>query len=141
MLARMLPCDVGVLSAVWPQIGGDVVLQTLAFWMKEPTPILKMAELSVALASKPEYGPDDLWAMVLKPLIAAMDQVSVKHEHDNLNRQGLRHSHTWGGGRSGYGCFRFVFGMLSGCSWMFSACILDVLVWDVFEMCVYRMSS
>ncbi len=86
VLQGLVPCDLQILAQVWPDISDDLLFQTLAAVMKEPTPILRMAQLKHSLPKA--YEATELFSIVLKPLVEYMHSRCVKVEHENLNGQG-----------------------------------------------------
>ena len=88
LLPEMLPCDVVVLDRIWESLAGDLVLETLVSWMKEPTPILKLVELKRDLPAG-KYSAEELHARVLLPLVRFMNGRVNQYESENLHGQGV----------------------------------------------------
>ena len=86
LAAALIPCDFAVLMHIWPAVSADTVLQTLAFWAKEPTAVLYLAELGRKLPAA--YDAQLLLDTVLRPLAQYMNGRVTQAEHENLNTQG-----------------------------------------------------
>ena len=84
LLPDMLPCDVAALDQIWESLADDLVLETLASWIKEPTTILKLVELKRDLPPG-RYSAAELLSCVLLPLVRFMHGRVNEYESDNLH--------------------------------------------------------